>query len=206
MIDIRPFETLGTFQNDWLKAHYHFSFSRLSRSRAHELGRAARVERRHDPAATPASTATATRTWRSSPTSAAARSPIATISATKAAPTPATSRSCGPAAASSTRSKTSKTSRRRSSSSGSSRTRPASRPAGRRRSFPEGRSLRLAGHAGLRPQEGHRRPAHPPGRSDPRRDPQARPIRAAHHGARPLPLPGPGPGPPDDQRQGRESA
>jgi len=27
MIDIRPFETLGTFQNDWLKAHYHFSFS-----------------------------------------------------------------------------------------------------------------------------------------------------------------------------------
>ena len=27
MIDVRPFETLGTFQNDWLKAHYHFSFS-----------------------------------------------------------------------------------------------------------------------------------------------------------------------------------
>lgn len=27
MIDIRPFESLGTFQNDWLKAHYHFSFS-----------------------------------------------------------------------------------------------------------------------------------------------------------------------------------
>ena len=27
MIDLRPFETLGTFQNDWLKAHYHFSFS-----------------------------------------------------------------------------------------------------------------------------------------------------------------------------------
>ena len=30
MIDIRPFETLGTFQNDWLKAHYHFSFSGYS--------------------------------------------------------------------------------------------------------------------------------------------------------------------------------
>jgi quercetin 2,3-dioxygenase len=27
MIDVRPFESLGTFQNDWLKAHYHFSFS-----------------------------------------------------------------------------------------------------------------------------------------------------------------------------------
>jgi hypothetical protein len=27
MIDVRPFETLGTFQNHWLKAHYHFSFS-----------------------------------------------------------------------------------------------------------------------------------------------------------------------------------
>ncbi len=27
MIDIRPFESLGTFENDWLKAHYHFSFS-----------------------------------------------------------------------------------------------------------------------------------------------------------------------------------
>lgn len=28
MIDIRRFEDLGTFQNDWLDAHYHFSFSR----------------------------------------------------------------------------------------------------------------------------------------------------------------------------------
>lgn len=27
MIDIRPFASLGTFENDWLKAHYHFSFS-----------------------------------------------------------------------------------------------------------------------------------------------------------------------------------
>lgn len=27
MIDVRPFESLGTFQNDWLNAHYHFSFS-----------------------------------------------------------------------------------------------------------------------------------------------------------------------------------
>lgn len=27
MIDVRTFESLGTFQNDWLKAHYHFSFS-----------------------------------------------------------------------------------------------------------------------------------------------------------------------------------
>jgi redox-sensitive bicupin YhaK (pirin superfamily) len=27
MIDVRPFETLGTFRNDWLDAHYHFSFS-----------------------------------------------------------------------------------------------------------------------------------------------------------------------------------
>ena len=27
MIDIRRFEDLGAFQNDWLDAHYHFSFS-----------------------------------------------------------------------------------------------------------------------------------------------------------------------------------
>jgi redox-sensitive bicupin YhaK (pirin superfamily) len=27
MIDIRPFASLGTFRNDWLQAHYHFSFS-----------------------------------------------------------------------------------------------------------------------------------------------------------------------------------
>ena len=27
MIDIRRFSDLGTFQNDWLDAHYHFSFS-----------------------------------------------------------------------------------------------------------------------------------------------------------------------------------
>lgn len=27
MIDIRRFDKLGTFQNDWLDAHYHFSFS-----------------------------------------------------------------------------------------------------------------------------------------------------------------------------------
>ena len=27
MIDIRRFETLGTFENEWLDAHYHFSFS-----------------------------------------------------------------------------------------------------------------------------------------------------------------------------------
>ncbi|MEM0985880.1 MAG: pirin family protein [Pseudomonadota bacterium] len=30
MIDIRRFEDLGQFQNDWLKAHYHFSFSHYS--------------------------------------------------------------------------------------------------------------------------------------------------------------------------------
>ncbi len=27
MIDVRRFESLGTFENDWLKAHYHFSFA-----------------------------------------------------------------------------------------------------------------------------------------------------------------------------------
>ncbi|HAH09566.1 MAG TPA: hypothetical protein DCL54_02650 [Alphaproteobacteria bacterium] len=27
MIDIRPFATLGTMRNDWLNAHYHFSFA-----------------------------------------------------------------------------------------------------------------------------------------------------------------------------------
>ena len=30
MIDVRPFESLGAFENDWLKAHYHFSFSGYS--------------------------------------------------------------------------------------------------------------------------------------------------------------------------------
>ncbi|MCI4643254.1 MAG: pirin family protein [Hyphomonadaceae bacterium] len=29
MIDIRRFEDLGRFQNDWLNAHYHFSFSQF---------------------------------------------------------------------------------------------------------------------------------------------------------------------------------
>jgi redox-sensitive bicupin YhaK (pirin superfamily) len=28
MIELRPFASLGTFRNDWLNAHYHFSFSR----------------------------------------------------------------------------------------------------------------------------------------------------------------------------------
>lgn len=27
MIDLRPFDRLGRFQNEWLNAHYHFSFS-----------------------------------------------------------------------------------------------------------------------------------------------------------------------------------
>ena len=27
MIDVRTYESLGTFRNDWLDAHYHFSFS-----------------------------------------------------------------------------------------------------------------------------------------------------------------------------------
>ncbi|WP_299372108.1 pirin family protein [uncultured Kiloniella sp.] len=27
MIDIRPFDSLGRFQNEWLNAHYHFSFA-----------------------------------------------------------------------------------------------------------------------------------------------------------------------------------
>lgn len=27
MIDVRPFEKLGRFQNEWLDAHYHFSFA-----------------------------------------------------------------------------------------------------------------------------------------------------------------------------------
>ena len=27
MIEIRPFETLGRFDNDWLSARYHFSFA-----------------------------------------------------------------------------------------------------------------------------------------------------------------------------------
>ncbi|MFD2204295.1 pirin family protein [Kiloniella antarctica] len=27
MIDVRPFKTLGRFQNEWLNAHYHFSFA-----------------------------------------------------------------------------------------------------------------------------------------------------------------------------------
>lgn len=27
MITVTPFENLGTFKNDWLDAHYHFSFA-----------------------------------------------------------------------------------------------------------------------------------------------------------------------------------
>jgi redox-sensitive bicupin YhaK (pirin superfamily) len=39
MIDIRPFSSLGTFRNDWLNAHYHFSFSQYRDPRRMGLGR-----------------------------------------------------------------------------------------------------------------------------------------------------------------------
>ncbi|MDD2704854.1 MAG: pirin family protein [Acidocella sp.] len=39
MIDIRPFSSLGTFRNEWLNAHYHFSFSRYYDPKRMGLGR-----------------------------------------------------------------------------------------------------------------------------------------------------------------------
>jgi hypothetical protein len=39
MIDIRPFSSLGTFRNEWLNAHYHFSFSRYRDPKRMGLGR-----------------------------------------------------------------------------------------------------------------------------------------------------------------------
>jgi redox-sensitive bicupin YhaK (pirin superfamily) len=39
MIDIRPFNTLGAFKNDWLDAHHHFSFGQYRDSRRPGFGR-----------------------------------------------------------------------------------------------------------------------------------------------------------------------
>jgi len=39
MIDIRPFSSLGTFENEWLNAHYHFSFSQYRDPKRMGLGR-----------------------------------------------------------------------------------------------------------------------------------------------------------------------
>jgi redox-sensitive bicupin YhaK (pirin superfamily) len=39
MIELRPFSSLGTFRNDWLNAHYHFSFARYRHPDRHGFGR-----------------------------------------------------------------------------------------------------------------------------------------------------------------------
>jgi redox-sensitive bicupin YhaK (pirin superfamily) len=39
MLELRPFAKLGTFQNDWLNAHYHFSFADYFDSRRMGLGK-----------------------------------------------------------------------------------------------------------------------------------------------------------------------
>jgi len=38
MIDVRNFDELGTFANDWLDAHYHFSFAGYHDPRRMGLG------------------------------------------------------------------------------------------------------------------------------------------------------------------------
>jgi redox-sensitive bicupin YhaK (pirin superfamily) len=38
MLDLRPFDRLGTFANDWLNAHYHFSFADYHDPRRMGLG------------------------------------------------------------------------------------------------------------------------------------------------------------------------
>ena len=205
MIDIRPFETLGTFQNDWLKAHYHFSFSGY-RDPARTNWGALRVW--NDDTIKPKTGFERHGHKDMEIVTYVRRGAITDRDhlATKAAPTPATSRSCGPAAGFNTRSKTSKTSRRRFFSSAILPNRNRHRPRLGSAGLPEGRPLRLARHVGVRPGQGQGRPAHPPGRSDLGRDPQTRPVGATHLGAGPLPLPGPGAGPLDDQRKIRESA
>ena len=48
MIERRPFDSLGGADHGWLDAKHHFSFADYHDPAAHGLGRAARLERRHD--------------------------------------------------------------------------------------------------------------------------------------------------------------
>ena len=44
MIQLRPFDTLGAFRNDWLNAHHHFSFGGYNDPRTHGARPPARLE------------------------------------------------------------------------------------------------------------------------------------------------------------------
>lgn len=91
MIGVRPFASLGRFQNDWLNAPHHVSFGHY-----HDEGRMGFGALRSGttPRSNPAPGSTRIATWRSSPTCGSVRSPIATTWATRAAPRPAMCRSC----------------------------------------------------------------------------------------------------------------
>ena len=92
MIEVRPFDSLGRFENEWLNARHHFSFGHYHDPEPD--GASARcgsgTTTRSRPA--PGSTRIRTGTWRSSPMSVRARSRIATIWATRAGPRRATCR------------------------------------------------------------------------------------------------------------------
>ncbi len=73
MIDVVPFESLGRFDNDWLNARYHFSFSGYHDPKLTGVG--ALLVWNDDVIARRAAASASTRiaTWKSSPMSGAAR-------------------------------------------------------------------------------------------------------------------------------------
>ncbi len=68
-VEVRPFDSLGRFEIDWLNARHHFSFGQYHDPERMGVGPLARLERRSRGAAAPASIRTRTATWRSSPMS-----------------------------------------------------------------------------------------------------------------------------------------
>ena len=52
MIQLRPFDSLGAFRNEWLNAHHHFSFGGYHDPQRMGLGRPAGLERRRGRAGT----------------------------------------------------------------------------------------------------------------------------------------------------------
>ena len=91
MIELRPFDTLGGADHGWLNARHQFSFADYHHPARESWGNL-RVWNDDTIEAGTGFPPVPTATWKSSPTFAKARSPIATTLATKAAPKRATSR------------------------------------------------------------------------------------------------------------------
>jgi hypothetical protein len=91
MIELRPFDSLGAANHGWLDAKHHFSFAGYHDPARMNWGNL-RVWNDDIIAPQTGFPRTRTATWKSSLTSAKARSPIRTISATRVAPKRATCR------------------------------------------------------------------------------------------------------------------